>query len=56
VTDRGKLQQVIVNLVNNAFHAMADGCCLRLEAYPEEAEQVAIRRQGHRLRHIRGNT
>ena len=42
VTDRGKLQQVLVNLVNNAFHAMADGCRLRIEGRPNGADKVDI--------------
>ncbi len=31
-TDRGKLQQIILNLVNNAFHAIANGCFLDIRA------------------------
>ncbi len=42
VTDRGKLQQVLVNLVNNAFHAMADGCRLRIEGRPNGVDKVDI--------------
>ncbi len=41
-TDRGKLQQILVNLVNNAFHAMADGSCLGIKAFPKDAENVEI--------------
>ena len=33
-TDRGKLQQVLVNLVNNAFQAMDNGCILDIAASP----------------------
>ena len=31
-TDRGKLQQIILNLVNNAFQAIDDGCFLNIQA------------------------
>ncbi|MGD8835889.1 MAG: ATP-binding protein [Desulfobacteraceae bacterium] len=31
-TDRGKLQQIILNLVNNAFQAIDDGCFLDIRA------------------------
>jgi len=27
-TDKGKLQQILVNLINNAFQAVDEGCCL----------------------------
>ncbi len=27
-TDKGKLQQILVNLINNAFQALEEGCCL----------------------------
>ena len=27
-TDSGKLQQILVNLINNAFQAVAEGCCI----------------------------
>ena len=36
VSDRGKLQQVFVNLVNNAFAAMKDGGMLRIVSYLSE--------------------
>jgi two-component system NtrC family sensor kinase len=41
-TDRSKLQQVLVNLVNNAFQAVDDGCLLDIEVSPEESDKVCI--------------
>jgi signal transduction histidine kinase len=41
-TDQGKLQQILVNLVNNAFQAMDDGCILEVRAAAEEADQVRL--------------
>ena len=41
-TDRGKLQQVLVNLVNNAFQAMDSGCILDIKASPAGADKVRI--------------
>ena len=41
-TDRGKLQQVLLNLVNNAFQAVDDGCNLAIEAEPEGNDKVSI--------------
>jgi two-component system NtrC family sensor kinase len=41
-TDRGKLQQVLVNLVNNAFQAMDSGCILDIAASPAGADKVCI--------------
>jgi signal transduction histidine kinase len=41
-TDRGKLQQILVNLVNNAFQAVDNGCILDIQASPAEAEKVCI--------------
>jgi signal transduction histidine kinase len=41
-TDRGKLQQVILNLVNNAFQAVDDGCNLAINAAPEGRDKVSI--------------
>jgi len=40
-TDRGKLQQIILNLVNNAFQAIDNGCFLDIRA--EMAEPSSIR-------------
>lgn len=31
-TDSGKLQQILVNLINNAFQAVEEGCCLDINA------------------------
>ena len=41
-TDRGKLQQILLNLVNNAFQAVDDGCLLDIEAAPEGSDKVRI--------------
>jgi two-component system NtrC family sensor kinase len=41
-TDRGKLQQILVNLVNNAFQAMDNGCCLDIYASNEVPDEVKI--------------
>ena len=41
-TDRGKLQQILVNLVNNAFQAMDNGCCLDINASNKAPEEVTI--------------
>jgi signal transduction histidine kinase len=41
-TDRAKLQQVLVNLVNNAFQALDDGCLLDIEASPEGNDKIHI--------------
>jgi signal transduction histidine kinase len=41
-TDRAKLQQVLVNLINNAFQAVDDGCLLEIEASPEENDKIRI--------------
>jgi two-component system NtrC family sensor kinase len=41
-TDRSKLQQVLLNLVNNAFQAVDDGCLLDIEVSPEESDKVHI--------------
>jgi signal transduction histidine kinase len=41
-TDRGKLQQILVNLVNNAFQAVDNGCILYIEASPAGADKVRI--------------
>jgi signal transduction histidine kinase len=41
-TDRAKLQQVLVNLVNNAFQALDDGCLLDIEASPKGNDKIHI--------------
>ena len=41
-TDRGKLQQILVNLVNNAFQAVDNGCILDVEAAPAGIDKVRI--------------
>jgi len=41
-TDRGKLQQVLLNLVNNAFQAVDDGCNLAIDAQLEGRDKVSI--------------
>ena len=41
-TDRGKLQQVLLNLVNNAFQAVDNGCNLVINAAPEGSDKVSI--------------
>ncbi len=49
-SDRGKLQQVFLNLVNNAFQAIADGCFLDIRADAEgpgpDRVRVAIHDNG----------
>jgi signal transduction histidine kinase len=41
-SDRGKLQQILLNLVNNAFQAMNDGCRLDITAEREGRDRVVI--------------
>lgn len=41
-TDRGKLQQVILNLVNNAFQAIDNGCFLDIRAEMADSEHVRL--------------
>jgi len=41
-SDRGKLQQILVNLVNNAFQALDNGCILDIKASPAGADKVRI--------------
>ena len=41
-TDRGKLQQILLNLVNNAFQAVDKGCCLNIHASYNGTDKVGI--------------
>ncbi len=41
-TDRAKLQQVLVNLVNNAFQAVDDGCRLDIKASSGGSDKICI--------------
>jgi len=41
-TDRAKLQQVLVNLVNNAFQAIDDGCLLGIEVSSGGSDKICI--------------
>ena len=41
-TDRGKLQQILLNLVNNAFAAVKDGGYIELKAELKDKDHVAI--------------
>jgi signal transduction histidine kinase len=41
-TDRGKLQQIILNLVNNAFQAIGNGCFLDIRAQMEGPQHVRL--------------
>ncbi len=41
-TDQGKLQQILMNLVNNAFQAIDDGCSLDIHATREGSDAVSI--------------
>jgi signal transduction histidine kinase len=41
-TDSGKLEQVLLNLVTNAFHAMEDGRSLEITASPSNDQAVVI--------------
>lgn len=40
VTDRGKLEQVLLNLINNAFQAMKDGGALHIKVRLSETGQI----------------
>jgi two-component system NtrC family sensor kinase len=41
-SDRGKLQQIMLNLVNNAFQAVAEGCRLDITATRNGLDKVVI--------------
>ncbi|UCG08114.1 MAG: ATP-binding protein [Desulfobacterales bacterium] len=41
-TDRGKLQQILLNLVNNAFQAVDTGCILDIHASAQGSDKVSI--------------
>jgi two-component system NtrC family sensor kinase len=41
-SDRGKLQQIMLNLVNNAFQALAEGCRLDISATQKGLDKVVI--------------
>lgn len=41
-TDSGKLQQILVNLINNAFQALEDDGCLDISVSQSEAQEVVI--------------
>ena len=42
VSDKGKFQQVFVNLINNAFQAMGDNGSLSIEMSPMEPDMICI--------------
>lgn len=41
-TDSGKLQQILVNLINNAFQAVDEGCCLDIIGSQRDKETIEI--------------
>ena len=41
-TDRGKLQQILLNLVNNAFQAVDDGCWLDIDVASSVPDEISI--------------
>jgi two-component system NtrC family sensor kinase len=41
-SDRGQLQQVFLNIVNNAFQAMDNGGLLRITSWDHDAEMVGV--------------
>jgi two-component system NtrC family sensor kinase len=42
-SDRGKLQQIFLNLFNNAFAAMTDGGHLDIKVYRRSAESISVK-------------
>ncbi len=41
-TDSGKLQQILVNLINNAFQALEEGCCLDIIGSQIDTETIEL--------------
>jgi two-component system, NtrC family, sensor kinase len=41
-TDRGKLQQIFLNIINNAFAAMQDGGKLTINASQEDVDHISV--------------
>jgi len=41
-TDSGKLQQILVNLINNAFQAVDEGCCLDITGSQPDEKTVRL--------------
>lgn len=41
-SDRGKLQQIFLNLINNAFAAMSDGGRLQIRVHKHGSEEISI--------------
>lgn len=42
ISDRGKVQQIMLNLINNAFQAMPEGGLLSISTYSNDQEEVCI--------------
>ena len=41
-TDKGKLQQILVNLINNAFQAVDEGCCVDIIGSRIDAKTIEL--------------
>lgn len=41
-SDRGQLQQVFLNIINNAIDAVQNEGCISIRVYPKESTQVAV--------------